>query len=180
MKFFKRSICLSITILFLFPSLGFSQTSESSDSLKIELTSVAREIMTSVKTCALITMDSEGVPRARAMDPFSPENDFTIWFGTKSDSRKVDQIRNNPKVTLYYLESDESGYVTIHGKASIVNDELEKEKRWKEEWGAFYENKANDYILIKVSPIWMEVVSYAHGIVSNSTSWAPPVVIFEK
>jgi len=140
----------------------------------------AREIMSSATTCALITVDNEGVPKVRTMDPFSPEKDFTIWFGTKSNSRKVDQIRNNPKVTLYYLDSDESGYVTIHGIARTVNDELEKEKRWKDEWEAFYQNKTNDYLLIKVSPVWMEVISYSRGITGNPKTWEAPVVHFDS
>lgn len=179
MKLFKTSISLLFLILLLFPSLCFSQKSESSDSLKNELMNTAREIITSANTCALITIDNEGIPRVRAMDPFPPENDFTIWFGTNNKSRKVDQIKNNPKVTLYYLESDESGYVTIHGIARIVDDKLEKEKRWKDEWGAFYQNKTNDYLLIKVSPVWMEVISYTRGIVSNSVTWEPPAVKFD-
>ena len=52
--------------------------------------------MISAKTCALITLDSEGRPRVRVMDPFIPENDFTVWFGTNPKTRKVEQIKNNP------------------------------------------------------------------------------------
>ncbi len=180
MKLLKKSILLTVLILILFSSPGFSQKSESTDSLRNELINAAREIMTSVNTCALITIDNEGSPRVRVMDPFPPENDFTVWFGTNPKSRKVDQIKNNPKVTLYYLDSDESGYVTINGIARIVNDEAEKEKRWKDEWSAFYQNKTNDYLLIKVTPERMEVVSYTRGIVGNTITWEPPAVIFDS
>lgn len=176
----KRTIYLAFLTLILFPSLGLSQNSETNDSLKNKVVNAAREIISSTNTCALITIDNEGIPRVRTMDPFLPENDFTVWFGTNPKTRKVDQIKNNPKVTLYYLASDDSGYVTIHGIAEIVNDEVEKEKRWKDEWEAFYQNKTNDYVLIKVSPKWMEVISYTHGIVSNTKTWEPPVVIFDS
>jgi general stress protein 26 len=180
MKLLIKSIWLTLSILMLLPSHGLSQKSESTDSLKNELINAAREIMTSVNTCALITIDYEGSPRVRVMDPFLPENDFTVWFGTNPKSRKVDQIKNNPKVTLYYLDSDESGYVTIHGIARIVNDRVEKDKRWKDEWEAFYQNKTNDYLLIKVSPEWMEVISYSRGIFGDSITWEPPAVIFDS
>ena len=83
--------------------------------------------MNSAGTCALITLDEEGRPRVRAMDAFPPENDFTVWFGTNPKSRKVNQIKNDPRVTLYYLENDGSGYVMIYGKAQLV-DELRKKK----------------------------------------------------
>ncbi|MBE0652182.1 MAG: pyridoxamine 5'-phosphate oxidase family protein, partial [Bacteroidales bacterium] len=114
------------------------------------------------------------------MDPFLPESDFTVWFGTNPKSRKVDQIKNDPGVTLYYLDSDASGYVMIHGTAQIVNDQQEKENRWKAEWEAFYPNKTEDYLLIKVSPEWMEVISYAYGIVGDPETWEPPIVVFDS
>lgn len=180
MKHLKKIVCLTFITLILFPSLGLSQNSATTDSVQNKLVNAAREIMSTTNTCALITIDNKGIPRVRTMDPFLPENDFTVWFGTNPKSRKVDQIKNNPKVTLYYLDSDDSGYVTIHGIAQIINDEVEKEKRWKDEWNAFYKNKTNDYVLIKVSPKWMEVISYTHGIVSNTSTWEPPVVIFDS
>ena len=180
MKTLKNSIITAILILILFPLLGSCQNPESTDSLRNEIVVAAREIMTSANTCALITVDKEGRPRVRAMAPFLPENDFTVWFGTNPESRKVDQIKNNPNVTLYYLDGDESGYVTVHGIAQIVNDELEKEKWWKDEWEDFYQDKAKDYLLIKVSPVWLEVISESRGIIGNKITWEPPAVRFDS
>jgi len=162
------------------PSTGFNQIIKLQDSINNKLKKAAREIMTSAGTCALITIDQEGRPRVRVMDPFVPESDFTVWFGTNPNSRKVDQIKKDPKVTLYYLDSDGSGYVMIHGTAQIVIDQEEKEKRWKVEWEAFYPNKTEDYLLIKVSPEWMEVISYTRGIAGDPTTWEPPTVLFDS
>lgn len=179
MKRCKNPILLCFTVLLLLPFTGFNQTSEPTDSLNHKLMIAAREIMVSAGTCALITVDEEGRPRARVMDPFLPESDFSVWFGTNARSRKVDQIKKDPKVTLYYLNRDASGYVVIHGTALLVNDQEEKEKRWKAEWEAFYPNKGEDYLLIKVSPEWMEVVSYPHGIIGDPVTWEPPKVLFD-
>lgn len=176
----KNSIHLIFIIFLLIPSVGFNQNKEHLDSLNNKLIIAAREIMTSAKTCALITLDHEGSPRVRTMDPFLPESDFTVWFGTNPKSRKVDQIKKDPRVTLYYLQSDGSGYVMIHGTAQIVNNQKEKEKRWKVEWESFYPNKSEDFMLIKVSPEWMEVISYAHGVVGDPITWETPRVIFDS
>ena len=180
MKRINNSICLILTILLAIPSLGFSQNSENSDSVNNKLINAAREIMSSAETCALITLDHEGRPRVRAMDPFLPESDFTVWFGTNIKSRKVEQIKKDPRVTLYYLEKDGSGYVMVHGIAQIVNNQKEKDKRWKVEWEAFYPNKSEDYLLIKVSPEWMEVISYARGVAGDPITWEAPRVIFDS
>jgi general stress protein 26 len=67
----------------------------------------------------------------------------------------------------------------IHGIAQIVNNQKEKEKRWKVEWEAFYENNNEDYILLKVTPEWMEVIRFAHGIVGDPITWEVSKVIFD-
>ncbi|MEA1876994.1 MAG: pyridoxamine 5'-phosphate oxidase family protein [Bacteroidota bacterium] len=173
----KCYLLVSMVILSI-PFSGFSQDTISRDSSDVKLIKAAREIMISAGNCALITLDDAGRPRARSMDAFIPESDLTVWFGTTVKSRKVNQIRNDPRVSLYYFDSDASGYVMIQGIAQLVDDPDEKEKRWKTKWEAFYPNKSEDYILIKVSPEWMEVVSYAHGIVSEKATWEPPLVVF--
>ena len=141
--------CLIIIII---PFKIFSQSIELNDATKEKLIIAAREIINASRTCALITLDDESVPMVRIMDPFPPESDFTVWFGTKAESRKVNQIKNNPEVTLYYQDSDASGYVVIHGKAQIIDDQKEKQKRWKDAWEEFYPNNREGYLLIKVSP----------------------------
>lgn len=178
MKPLRKTIYLIFSILLLIPCIGISQNIESKDSTNIKLINAAREIMISAGTCALITLDGEGRPRVRAMSPFIPESDLIVWFGTNSKSRKVDQIKKDPRVTLYYLDSDSSGYVMIHGIAQIVDDLEEKEKHWKDEWEAFYPNRPEGYLLIKVSPEWMEVISYTRGIVGDPITWQPPIVLF--
>ena len=174
----RRLIHIIFLFLLCIPYYSFGQNIEPKDSINIKLVDAAKEIMTAAGTCALITIDEEGRPRVRMMDPFLPESNLTVWFGTNPKSRKVAQIKKNPKVTLYYLDSDATGYVMIHGIAQLVNDQREKDKHWKEEWEAFYANKQENYLLIKVSPEWMEVISYRHGILGDPVTWKPPIVLF--
>jgi len=179
MKTNKGLVSVAILILISIPFSGLGQiTEQGSNDADQFLIEAAKEIMTAAGTCALITIDDEGVPRVRAMDPFAPEEDLTIWFGTNSKSRKVDQIKKDPRVTLYYLDKDASGYAFIHGRARLVNDQEEKEKRWKVEWEAFYPDKTEDYLLIEVTPLWMEVLSPPRGISADPVTWQPPVVNF--
>jgi general stress protein 26 len=175
----RKTVAFLFLILLVLPIRIFSQNIEQKDSLNTKLIHAAREIMTAAGTCALITIDEKDLPMVRVMDPFLPESDFTVWFGTNPKSRKVNQIKQNPKVTLYYLDSDASGYVVIHGIATLIDDPKEKEKRWKVEWEAFYPDKPEGYLLIKVTPEWMEVLSYTRGIVGDPVTWQPPVVVFD-
>ena len=175
----KAEIQIILVALFLSSFFGFSQNKESDELSQNTIINAAREIMLSAATCTLITIDEQGRPRARAMDPFLPEDDFTVWFGTNPKSRKVDQIMKDDRVTLYYVDHDNSGYVMIHGKAQIIDDQIEKEKHWKVEWEAFYPNKQEAFVLIKVYPEWMEVISITRGILGDEETWEAPMVIFE-
>ncbi len=139
-----------------------------------------KEIIEASGTCALITLDENNLPQVRTMDPFLPESDYTIWLATNPTSRKASQIRNNPNVTLYYTDKNDNGYVSIYGIAELVNDQQEKDKRWKEEWKDFYPNRTDSYLLIKVVPTHLEVINYSRGINGNPKTWQPAVVYFNQ
>lgn len=174
----KKTTSYLIISLFLFLNFNVAgQSNDLQDSTRINLISAAKEIMNSASYCALITLDEEGRPRVRVMDPFKPEGELIVWFGTNSNSRKVSQIKNDPRVTLYYLDNDASGYVMIHGIAQLVDDPMEKERRWKDEWKSFYPKKPEGYLLIKVDPEWMEIISTTRGIVGDKVTWQPPIVL---
>ena len=154
------------------------QEKEAKTTDRDKLVAAAREIMAAARYCALITMDAKGRPQARTMDPFPPADDLIIWLGTNPKSRKVAEIRNNPRVALYYFDSASQGYVTISGTARIVSDPKEKARHWKEEWKAFYPDRDQSYLLIAVTPEKLEVVSEKKGITGDANSWAPPTVRF--
>ena len=162
----------------LLPMVGYSQDIQKTQPSEAALKKVATEIISAAKTCALITVDNEGLPRARTMDPFPPDENFTVWFGTNKNSRKVNQIKNNPNVTFYYLDKDESCYVMINGKAELVDEANAKEKWWKKSWESFYPDKKS-YLLIKVTPVTMEISSAPRGITGDLVSWQPPAVEFK-
>src|SRR5260221_6057792 len=65
---------------------------------KDELISAALEIITTARYCALITVDAKGRVHARTMDPFLPDENMMIWFGTNPSSRKVAEIRRHLRV----------------------------------------------------------------------------------
>jgi general stress protein 26 len=140
------------------------------------LIAAAREIIGLQKYCALVTLDSTGRPNVRTMNPFPPEDDMTVWIATNSRSRKASDIRHNPAVCLYYADHGRAtGYVSISGKAYLVDDMNEKLKRKREYWTqAFPDWKY--LLLIKVVPEKIEVINYRHGLVNDTLTWKPPTV----
>src|SRR5262245_51412655 len=141
---------------------------------------VARTLMEAAGYCALITVDAEGRAQARTMDPFPPEDELTVWMATNSASRKVAEIRANPRVTLFFFDPKSSGAVTILGEARLIDDAGEKARRWKPSWSRFYKqaNRGADYLLIRVKPTRLQVVSEAHGLPGDPGTWRAAVVYF--
>ena len=139
-----------------------------------QLISAAREIMSSSRYSALITLDSAGRPQARTVDPFPPDENMVVWLATNPRTRKVAEIRRNPRVTLYYFDREAQAYVTISGIARLVNDPKEKANRWKDEWKKFYPDRDKSYLLIEVTPERLEVVNVSKGILGDPQDWRPP------
>jgi general stress protein 26 len=140
----------------------------------------AREIIGMQKYCALINVDSSGKPQVRTMNPFPPEDDMTVWIATNSRSRKVKEIRNNPQVCLYYADHTKAaGYVSISGKAVLVDDMNEKLKRKREYWNQAFPDW-NYLMLIQVIPERLEVINYKRGMLNDSVTWSAPSVEFTK
>jgi len=145
-----------------------------------ELESTARRMMSSAANCALITLDAHGAPRARTMDPFEPDENFVVWLGTNRKTRKVDEIRRDPRVVLYYFDPESTGYVTLAGIATIVDDKQELAKRWKPEWEAFYPDREATYVLIKVVPEKIELISVRDGIDGDPVTWMPAAIDLDE
>jgi general stress protein 26 len=94
-------------------------------------------------------------PRVRIVSPVV-ENDMSIWVTTRSTSRKVKQLRENPKICLAFVEPpDGDKAVTVIGEAEIIED-LEKRKRvWKLAPFDLYEHFPNgpdsdDFCVLKI------------------------------
>ncbi len=141
---------------------------------------VARTITGRAYYGSLITIDIKGTLKARLMEPFAPDSLFVIYLATNPRSRKVDEIKNNPNVALHYIDEPRAGYVSLYGKAHIVDDDSLKQVIWKEGWERFYPDRDKDYMLIKFEPDYLELISIRDQITGDSLSWQPLKVSFLK
>jgi general stress protein 26 len=139
------------------------------------IVSAARTVIGQARYATMVTLDAGGQPQARIVDPFAPEDDFTIWIGTNAATRKLAQIAANPKVTLLYFDHQRQHYVTVIGTAVIVRDPAEKARRFKPDWKAFYKNGSagEDYVLVKITAARLEVVAESLGMTNDPNTWRP-------
>jgi general stress protein 26 len=102
----------------------------------------------------LATCDGDQ-PRVRPVSPIV-EDDMSIWVTTVVTSRKVKQLRENPKICLAFVEQPNGVKAAIViGEARIIPD-IEKKKRvWKlatfDLWQYFPDGPDSDeFCLLKI------------------------------
>ncbi len=136
----------------------------------------ARELIGTLKYCALLTVDANGQPQVRTMNPFPPEEDMSVWMATTTKSRKYAEIQKNSRATLYYANhADAAGYVSLVGRAEIVEDMKEVLKRKRAYWDQAFPGLKN-IALIHVIPERVEVVYYKSGLSSDPATFAATAI----
>lgn len=160
------------------PSAAAAQDAPPAAPPRAQVIAAAQEIMRTARYATLITIGDDGQPQARIVDPFAPEAEFTIWVATNPLTRKAGEIRRDPRVTLLYFNPAAAEYVTVLGTAALVTDSAEKARHWKEEWAAFYKDgpRGDDFLLVRVRPSRLEVVSPRHGLLNDPGTWRPVLV----
>ena len=150
--------------------------------------SAARALMLSDSNVALTTVDESGQPRVRTtkafvdrLDPADPARGVTVWIMTRLTTRKVDQIRKHPKVTLYFNNDARVEYATIMGTAVIHTDSENPDAKhiYDADYAKFFwPDFPKDFVMLEVKPRWLEYLGPA--IAAHPDTWRPQAVVFEK
>ncbi|MFX1457767.1 MAG: pyridoxamine 5'-phosphate oxidase family protein [Promethearchaeota archaeon] len=133
-----------------------------------ETKKLSLELMDTSKAAYLTTIDSEGYPITRAMfnlrnkeqfPEFSEffanqDNKFLIYISTNTSSSKIDHIKENPKISVYFCEPEDFKGVMFGGDAEIIDDVELKKQIWLDWWTRYYPKGLEDpdYTLIKLNP----------------------------
>ena len=114
------------------------------------------EIMKKASDFAFFATNEGDQPRVRPMSA-CVEDDMSIWLATMANSRKAQQVKQNPKVSLaFVLPPNGEQSVTVIGEAEIVEDTEQKKRIWgllsydpKQFWPDGPESK--DYSVLKIN-----------------------------
>ena len=138
----------------------------------------AQELIKETTYCGLVTVDSVGQPQIRTMNPFPVKDDFLIWFATARTSRKVREIRNNPKVCVYFANHlAAKGYVNVNGIATVIDDKDLLIKMKRDYWSGINDWQ-NRFVLIKIVPKSIEVINYKHKLNNDPNTLRAPTITF--
>jgi general stress protein 26 len=142
-----------------------------------QLLDLARQTMAKARYATLATVDGDGQPRTRIVDPFVPDENFVIYVATRPNTRKVAQIKQHDQVTLFYFDPQGRNYVSVMGKAELIEDKASKIAMRREADSArIYPDFPDDYLLIRIEPDWLE--GLLPGFRGDPETWLPARVNF--
>ncbi|MGD0805583.1 MAG: pyridoxamine 5'-phosphate oxidase family protein [Candidatus Bathyarchaeia archaeon] len=116
----------------------------------------------------MTTLSETGEEHSRAMTNFNEDPYSMMWFPTYTNTRKVDDIRNNPKVLILFPAQEEGEYYEIEGMGELA-DEVEVNEKWRW-WYLYWRPEMEDKFwfpsdgihpersLIHVSPIEVKLI----------------------
>lgn len=133
-----------------------------------EAQKLSLELMETSKAAFLTTIDSKGYPITRAMfnlrnkeqfpefsDFFADlNNKFEIYISTNTSSSKTGHITKNPKVSVYFCDTEQFKGVMFGGEVEIIDDMDIKRKIWLDWWTKYYFKGLEDpdYTLLRLKP----------------------------
>jgi len=163
----------------LLTACGRAPASESREPTRENVIAAAHEIMAAARYCALVTVDGEGAPRARTVAPLPPlqgDGPLAVWIATRPATRKVGEIQAEPRVALYYFDAAREEYATLAGRARIVAERAEIERRGAGLSRELYPSWPEDRLLIEVEPLRLEV--QGRGLAPDPETWQPVGISF--
>jgi general stress protein 26 len=92
--------------------------------------------------------------QTRPMSTAQVDDEGNLWFLSASDSYKNEEIDYDPNVQLFYVNTPDSEYLTVFGKAYIFTDREKIDEVWKPLAKAWFSEGKNDprITLLKVVP----------------------------
>jgi general stress protein 26 len=108
-----------------------------------------RELIKDIDTAMLTTASEEGLV-SRPMKTQEVEFDGDLWFFTKKETNKYNEILHNQDVNVAYVGKS---YVSVRGRAEIVEDLAKKKELWSKVYEKIMQTTYDDpnVILIKVN-----------------------------
>jgi general stress protein 26 len=102
------------------------------------------ELIKDVRICMMTTAAADGSFDSRPMATQEAEFDGTVWFLTRHESGKVQEIENDQHVSLIYADPSNHNYVTAKGKATVSRDQAKIHELWNPMFKAWFPDGEDD------------------------------------
>jgi len=141
-----------------------------------QLLQLARETIDAVPSCLAITVDRSGDANARVVNPSKKTEGWTVRFMTDRRTRKVGEIERTGRMTLVYQHDAGGAYVSLVGRAAIIDDVDVKTAIWRPASFKWHPGGPTDpnVVLIEFAAERIETWNSPHNVVPDPAKglWA--------
>lgn len=149
---------------------------------KTESLEKLNELLHGIKYCMLTTVEKDGSLRSRPMYTQQEDFDGDLWFFTGLDNAKIEEIQVDPQVNVSYIADGHKQFVSVSGRAEVIQDRIKIEKMWKPYYKAWFPGGVNDpnLCLLKINAEYAEYwdtpsspIAHLINLVKSVTGGAP-------
>ena len=97
-----------------------------------------------IRIALLVTGDRDGRLHGRPMAAMNKDFDGDLWFASRDNAPKLDEIADNTHVLLAYSEPKDQNYVSVSGTARIVRDPATVKSLWSEPMRVWFPKGPDD------------------------------------
>jgi general stress protein 26 len=129
-----------------------------------------KDFVDDIKFCMFCTSVTDMPFRTRPMSTLEVDEEGNLWFFSAKSSDKNDEIKDNDTVQLIYSKNSDVHFLTITGKATIVQDQAKKDELWNPIVKAYFPQGKDDpnLSLVKIKP---EAAHYWDTINGKMITW---------
>lgn len=121
------------------------------------------ELIAGIDVAMMVTLGPDGNFHSRPMWTQKREFDGELWFFTHAHAPKAVELQGDSRISLSYCDADDDRFVTVTGRAQVVQDRAKAEELWYPTYQTWFPQGLDDpeLALVRVS-------------VEHAEYWDPP------
>ncbi|RXH56902.1 pyridoxamine 5'-phosphate oxidase family protein [Granulicella sibirica] len=124
------------------------------------------ELIKHIKIAMMTTANPDGSFDSRPMaTQTEKEFDGKIWFLTRNESGKVEELKQDSHVSLLYADQGDAKYISIKGRANLSRDRSAIHDLWNPMYKAWFPQGEEDPA---IAVLWVEVEEAEYWEASSS------------
>ena len=112
------------------------------------------ELIKDVRIAMMTSVEQDGSLHSRPMYNHQVDDSGDLWFFSRAHDPKIKELKNDSQINLAYSDPSHQNYVSVAGRAEIVQDKAKIKELWSEGLRTWFPEgpDGSDIALIRVHP----------------------------
>lgn len=102
------------------------------------------ELIKDIRICMMTTAAEDGSFDSRPMATQKTDFDGTLWFLTRGESGKVQELKDDAHISLLFADAGDSKFVAVKGRGSVNRDRAKIHELWNAMYKAWFPEGESD------------------------------------